>query len=100
MPEAGDHAARIQEGAKRQESRRLEVPGQGADRAFGQVGKKRRQPIITRRMVIFRFVPTTGPTAFMIKRAGKFDKKVMSKKAFSDSPRETCVSSSRINEKI
>ena len=37
MPEAGDHAARVQEGAKRQESRRLEVPGHGADRAFGQV---------------------------------------------------------------
>ena len=37
MPEAGDHEARVQEGAKRQESRRLEVPGHGADRAFGQV---------------------------------------------------------------
>ena len=37
MPEAGDHAARVQEGAKRQESRRLEDPGRGADHAFGQV---------------------------------------------------------------
>ena len=61
------------------------IQGQRADRAFGQVAEKRRQLIITRRMVIFRFVPTTGPTAFMIKRAGKFDKKVMSKKAFPDS---------------
>ena len=87
MPEAGDHAARVQEGAKRQESRRLGYPKAKGGPRFRTGGrKKRRQLIITRRMVIFRFVPTTGPTASMIKkRAGKFDKKVMSKKAFSDS---------------
>ena len=36
MPEAGDHAARVQEGAKRQESRRLEVQRQRAESAFRQ----------------------------------------------------------------
>ena len=35
-PEAGDHGARVQEGAKRQESRRLEVQRQRAESVFGQ----------------------------------------------------------------
>ena len=50
-------------------------------------------------MTIFGCAPTTWQTASVIKRAGKLVKKVMSKNTFSDSPQETCVSSSRINEK-
>ena len=41
MPEAGDHAARVQEGAKRQESRRLEFPeAEGGPRFRTGEGKK------------------------------------------------------------
>ena len=69
MPEAGDHAARVQEGAKRQESRRLEYPKAKGGPRFRTGGRKRRQLIITRRMVIFRFVRTTGPTASMIQKS-------------------------------
>ena len=42
-PEAGDHAARVQEGAKRQESRRLEVQRQRAESALGRAAEMWRQ---------------------------------------------------------
>ena len=41
MPEAGDHAARVQEGAKRQESRRLEYPKAKAGPRFRTGGRKK-----------------------------------------------------------
>ena len=41
MPEAGDHAARVQEGAKRQESRRLEyLKAKGGPRSWTGGRKK------------------------------------------------------------
>ena len=42
-PEAGDHAARVQEGAKRQESRRLEVQRQRAESVLGRATEMWRQ---------------------------------------------------------
>ena len=42
-PEAGDHAARVQEGAKRQESRRLEVQRQRAESVSGWAAEMWRQ---------------------------------------------------------
>ena len=41
MPEAGDHAARVQEGAKKGESRRLEVPEAKGGRRFRTGGRKK-----------------------------------------------------------
>ena len=41
MPEAGDHAARVQEGAKRQESRRLEYPKAKGGPRFRTGGRKK-----------------------------------------------------------
>ena len=42
MPDAGDHAARVQEGAKRQESRRLEYPKAKAGPRF-RTGERKKE---------------------------------------------------------
>ena len=83
MPEAGDHAARVQEGAKRQESRRLEVPAwaRGGPRFRTGVGKKEAAHYHSKNDRIW-MCPNHLANSFYIKKAGKLVKKLCPKTRF------------------